>query len=57
MIVPVVHSLTGQVLQIELADGALVEELRNCLKVRTPARRIIPGDPRIAHDSRPTMVS
>eukprot|EP00282_Hemiselmis_andersenii_P028795 CAMPEP_0169468100 /NCGR_PEP_ID=MMETSP1042-20121227/22715_1 /TAXON_ID=464988 /ORGANISM="Hemiselmis andersenii, Strain CCMP1180" /LENGTH=332 /DNA_ID=CAMNT_0009581385 /DNA_START=23 /DNA_END=1018 /DNA_ORIENTATION=+ len=32
MIVPVCHSLTGEVLKIELADGALVEELRGCLK-------------------------
>lgn len=35
MIVPVCHALTGQVFQIELADGALVEELRGCLKVGT----------------------
>eukprot|EP00283_Hemiselmis_rufescens_P002700 CAMPEP_0173431670 /NCGR_PEP_ID=MMETSP1357-20121228/9738_1 /TAXON_ID=77926 /ORGANISM="Hemiselmis rufescens, Strain PCC563" /LENGTH=326 /DNA_ID=CAMNT_0014396175 /DNA_START=35 /DNA_END=1015 /DNA_ORIENTATION=- len=32
MIVPVCQSLTGEVLKIELADGALVEELRQCLK-------------------------
>jgi hypothetical protein len=36
MIVPVCHALTGEVHRIELADGALVEELRSCLKVICP---------------------
>lgn len=33
MRLPVCYALTGEVYQIELADAALVEELRFCLKV------------------------
>ena len=33
MKIDVCHSLTGELLEIELPDGALVEELRNVLKV------------------------
>ena len=34
MRIDVCHSLTGELLDIELSEGALVEELRNVLKVR-----------------------
>jgi hypothetical protein len=34
MRIDVCHSLTGELLDIELPEGALVEELRNVLKVR-----------------------
>jgi hypothetical protein len=34
MRIDVCHSLTGELLDIELPEGALVEELRNALKVR-----------------------
>ena len=34
MKIDVCHSLTGELLDIELPEGALVEELRNVLKVR-----------------------
>ncbi len=33
MKIDVCHSLTGELLDIELPEGALVEELRNALKV------------------------
>jgi hypothetical protein len=34
MRIDVCHSLTGELLDIELPEGALVEELRNALKAR-----------------------
>ncbi len=39
MKIDVCHSLTGELLDIELPEGALVEELRNVLKVRAHTHR------------------
>ena len=36
MKVPVCHALTGELLRIELPEGALVEELRHELKASAP---------------------